>query len=75
MGQAFFWKLEAALPKDHPLLADYMVLAEGGRQLTDTEQDYRDSVEHVFEVIEDWGRGIRDWSEVQDAIRKVKDAG
>lgn len=79
-------KLASALPKDHPvvkevvgLLLEYQKLEEADnielvsvRETLEQTREIAAANERVIDVLEDWRRGIRDWAEVEDAL---KDAG
>lgn len=60
---AFKEELKKALPEEHPLIDKF-----------DQIDDHRETaVDSIVDVIEDWKRGIRDWSEVEHTIQIVKD--
>lgn len=55
-------ELKKALPEGHPLVDKVDEIATG-----------TDGVDSIVDVIEDWKRGMRDWSEVENVISIVKD--
>lgn len=61
--KAFREKLVAALPEGHPLVEQFDAI----------EASHSKDIIDVFDVIDDWKRGIRDWSEVDRLIQLVKD--
>jgi hypothetical protein len=77
--------LESALPKDHPVqdLVDETLVrmwdelggSDVARQaIQAAEREAADVVAcyaQLLDVLEDWRRGIRDWSEVEDALADV----
>lgn len=79
-------KLESALPEGHPARQDaadliramWTELGEADLTLNAAQIDHAKAEEtmaahaRLLEVLEDWRRGIRDWSEVELAL---KDAG
>jgi hypothetical protein len=75
-------ELTRILPEDHPFFERFdqlMVPAEPKppeeKGEHDGSQDYLHLLEdviHVVQTIEDWKRGIRDWSEVEAALERVK---
>ena len=55
-------ELKRVLPDDHPFLEKFNAYTP--------QPD--DSFDSLVKVIEDWERGIRDWSEVRDQIEALK---
>jgi len=55
-------KISAALPEDHPLQKD----------VEEFQAEPHTELVHILEMIGDWKRGIRDWSEVQDVIDNIE---
>ena len=64
-----FWnRLKKVLPNDHPIFdfQDEPVLRSRDMQ------DLVATTESLIEHLEDWKRGIRDWSEVEDVLNHAR---
>lgn len=55
-------ELKTILPKDHPFVKKF------DEYCNEPDMD----MHSLVEVIEDWERGIRDWSEVREVLNNVK---
>jgi hypothetical protein len=61
-------ELARVLPKDHPVLDK---LDEEVEHVPDAHA-LMDSTEALVEVLQDWKRDIRDWSEVEEILDRAR---
>jgi len=73
--------IERALPVDHPVAERVREAAKEVRaEAEEVEEDAIDGPDYygvlfdLVERVEDWRRGIRDWSEVDEALRTAREA-
>lgn len=75
-------ELETILPKDHPFLKklNYIPTGADGEELIE-EVEILGDPDHMNELlarliwmIDDWKRGIRDWSEVENELVYAREA-